>query len=147
VKRVRVFAATVPAAVGLAMPTALGLAMPTAANATNTVCWNPQNSTSCITVHGTGLYVSSVNLSFWPNANGGVRHGYLGWYNSATHRYVSQWHVASEYRDAHLYYSFKWTLNCYMESHGWISGRVGGHPGKPKVTVEEGPHGTPHCVT
>ncbi len=149
-KRVRILAATVPAAVGMALPTAVGLAMPgaaVAAPATDRACGNANGLASCLNVLGSGLYISFVSLSSWPNQHGGVRNGYLGWYNSATGRYVSQWHVASESRTKGNDYSFSWTLQCYMESHGWISGRVGGHTGKPKVIVEEGPHGTPHCAT
>lgn len=150
VKRVHIFAATVPAALGVAVPTAIGLAMPgvaAAATVSDKMCNNTQNSTSCVAVHGSGLFVSNVKLVSWPNSNGGLRHGYLGWTNLTTGRYVSQWHVASESRPKPDFYNFSWTLNCYMPNAGYISGRVGGHPGTPAVHVYNGRPTTPHCTT
>lgn len=157
-KRVRVFAAALPAAVGLAVPAVAtvattppvdgkkvslqhptyaqaGVTLDTASNC-GAVAFPADHS--CLVVSGNGQYVSEVQLASWGNQNGGSRTGYVGYYDSVTKHYYSKWRTRTKYEPAGTRYNFTWGTQCHLPDPGWLSGRVGGHTFVAKVFIHKG---------
>ncbi len=148
-KRVHAFAATLPAAIGLVVPTA---AMATTATSASThgkkvALQHPRGFfencaedgvISCIKTSGGGQYLSQLSLDNWANANGGLRHGYVGYFDSSTLSTYSTWRQHSKSEPKGTSYSFKWDIHCHLPSKGSLWGHVGGHSRKPYESVHAG---------
>jgi hypothetical protein len=187
-KRVRVFAAALPAAVGLAAPAAAvaattpathgkkvayplrshhqhvtrnALASSSASSSASgsrpvisrsaslpaspgalprsaMVCHTGMPEDSCMSVSGNGQHLGTITLSYWPNAAGGTRTGFISYQNTVTHKKYPDFRTRTKSEPKHTSYSFTWVTNCHVSDPGLLIGHVGRHPGRELIHIHSG---------